>query len=93
MANIIDNGGTVSAVADQFATAMSNILEIPSQSINVFDKRIQKALANNGKPGVMTQTEFEVMLRNEPEWAKTKNAREEAAGYATSILQSFGLMA
>jgi hypothetical protein len=93
MANIIDNGGTVSAAGDQFATAMSNILEIPSQSINVFDKRIQKALANNGKPGVMSLTDFEVMLRNEPEWAKTKNAREEASGYAMSILQSFGLMA
>jgi len=93
ISNIIDNGGTVSSVADQFASAMSNILEIPSQSINVFDKRIQKALSNDGKPGVMTLTDFEIMLRNEPEWAKTKNAREEAAGYAASILQSFGLMA
>jgi len=93
LSQIIDNGGTVSAVADQFASKMSNILEIPAQSLNVFDKRIQKALTNNGKPGVMTLGDFEVLLRNEPEWAKTKNAKEEASSYATSILQSFGLMA
>lgn len=93
LSQIIDNGGTVSAVADQFASKMANILEIPAQSLNVFDKRIQKALTNNGKPGVMTLGDFEVLLRNEPEWAKTKNAKEEAASYANSILQSFGLMA
>ena len=93
MSSIIDGGGTVSGIADQFASIMSRTLEIPANSINVFDKRIQKALANNGKPGVMTTTDFEVLLRNEPEWAKTKNAKEEAASYATSILQSFGLMA
>jgi len=93
LSQIIDNGGTVSAVADQFASKMSNILEIPAQSLNVFDKRIQKALTNNGKPGVMTLGDFEVLLRNEPEWARTKNAKEEASSYATSILQSFGLMA
>jgi hypothetical protein len=93
MSSIIDGGGTVSGIADQFASIMSRTLEIPANSINVFDKRIQKALANNGKQGVMTTTDFEVLLRNEPEWAKTKNAKEEAASYATSILQSFGLMA
>lgn len=93
LSQIIDNGGTVSAVADQFASKMSSVLEIPAQSLNVFDKRIQKALTNNGKPGVMTLGDFEVLLRNEPEWAKTKNAKEEASSYATSILQSFGLMA
>ena len=93
MSSIIDGGGTVSGIADQFASIMSRTLEIPANSINVFDKRIQKALANNGKQGVMTTTDFEVLLRNEPEWAKTKNAKEEAASYATSILQSFGSMA
>jgi len=93
MSSIIDGGGTVSGIADQFASIMSRTLEIPANSINVFDKRIQKALANNGKQGVMNTTDFEVLLRNEPEWPKTKNAKEEAASYATSILQSFGLMA
>lgn len=93
LSGIIDGGGTVSGIADQFASVMSRTLEIPANSITVFDKRIQKALANAGKQGVMSTTDFEVLLRNEPEWAKTKNAKEEAASYATSILQSFGVMA
>jgi hypothetical protein len=45
----------------------------------------------------MSFDDFENMVRNDPKtsskWANTKAAKEEAAGYATSILQSFGLMA
>lgn len=93
LSGIIDGGGTVSGISDQFASVMARTLEIPANSITVFDKRIQKALANTGKQGVMSTTDFEVLLRNEPEWARTKNAKEEAASYATSILQSFGVMA
>ena len=97
LSQIIDNGGTVSAVADQFASIMSDTLELPRQSIGVFDKSIQKALTNEGKQGVMTYGNFELLLRNSPEtssvWANTKKAKEEAASYANSILQSFGLMA
>ena len=40
----------------------------------------------------MSTTEFEVLLRNKPEWGKTKNARNEAAGYANDILKMFGLV-
>jgi hypothetical protein len=76
---------------------MSDTLELPRQSIGVFDKSIQKALTNEGKQGVMTYGNFELLLRNSPEtssvWANTKKAKEEAASYANSILQSFGLMA
>jgi len=97
MAQIIDNGGTVSAVSDQFAARLGKLLELPSQSISVFDKTIQKALSNNGKPGVMSFEDFENLVRNDPstssKWANTTAAKEEAAGYANSILQSFGLMA
>lgn len=97
VAQIIDGGGTVSAISDQFASRMANLLELPSQSITVFDKTIQKALSNNGKSGVMSFEDFENLIRNDPgtrsKWANTKAAKEEAAGYANSILQSFGLMA
>lgn len=88
----IDNGISIKNLANQFAGVKSQILELPSESIDVFDKDIQMALRNNGKPGVMSTTDFEILLRNKPEWGKTKNARNEAAGYANDILKMFGVV-
>lgn len=92
LADSIDNGLNIKSLADQFAYQKSQILETPSESLDVFDKDIQAALRNNGKSGVMSQTDFEVMLRNKPEWGKTKNARQEASGYVNDILKMFGLV-
>jgi hypothetical protein len=88
----IDNGVSIKNLANQFANVKSQLLEVPLESVDVFDKDIQTALRNNGKPGVMSTTEFDVLLRNKPEWGKTKNARDEAAGYANDILRMFGLV-
>ena len=97
MSGIIDGGGTVSSISEQFAGRMGKLLETPSNSFTVFDPLIQKALTNSGKQGIMSFDDFENMVRNDPKtsskWANTKAAKEEAASYATSILQSFGLMA
>lgn len=92
LSDSIDNGLNVKSLADQFAYQKSQILEIPSESIDIFDKDIQAALRNNGKPGVMNQTDFEIMLKAKPEWGKTKNAREQAATYVNEILRMFGLV-
>jgi hypothetical protein len=88
----IDNGISIKNLATQFANTKSQVLEVPSESLDAFDKDIQIALRNNGKPGVMSTTEFEKLLRNKPEWGKTKNARDEAAGYANDILRMFGVV-
>jgi len=88
----IDNGVSIKNLANQFANVKSQLLEVPLESVDVFDKDIQTALRNNGKPGVMSTTEFDVLLRNKPEWGKTKNARDEAAKYANDILKMFGVV-
>jgi hypothetical protein len=54
---------------------------------SVFDKDIQDGLTGN-----LSMTDFNKRLRKNPVWANTKNAKEEAANYATDILKSFGLM-
>jgi hypothetical protein len=86
----IDNGVSIKNLANQFANVKSQLLEVPLESVDVFDKDVQTALRNNGKTGVMSTTEFDVLLRNKPEWGKTKNARDEAAMYANDILRMFG---
>ena len=74
-------------------STMGQVLELDPNGIDVMDPTIQKALKNNGNKGIMNLNDFEIMLRNDPRWAKTKNAKEEASRYAYEILNSFGLMA
>jgi stress response protein SCP2 len=92
LAPLIDNGVKISDIGKQFASYKGKILELPDESVNIFDEDIQQALRNDGKTGVMSLTDYQIKLRNDPRWSKTQNAREEAAGYAQSILKSFGLM-
>lgn len=88
----IDSGLKVADIANQYAAYKSKILELPSESIDVFDNDIQAALRNGGKAGTMSYTDFEIAMRRDPRWSKTQNAREEASSYANSILKSFGLV-
>jgi hypothetical protein len=92
LAPLIDNGVKISDIAKQFATYKGKILEMPDEAVDIFDEDIQSALRNDGKTGVMSLTDYQIKLRNDPRWSKTQNAREEAAGYAQSILKSFGLI-
>jgi hypothetical protein len=80
-------------LGQSYGSLKSQILELGDAQYSVFDPDIQAALSNNGKPGLMTETEFRQILKKKPEWGKTRNAREEAANYANDILRSFGLMA
>jgi len=92
LASSIDQGLTVKDVADQYAYYNQKILEKPGVT-DVFDPYIQKALHNDGKSGLMSTNDYVTYLKNQPEWAKTQNAREEAASYANTILKQFGLIA
>lgn len=92
LASALDSGLTVKDVADQYSYYNQKILEKPGIT-DVFDPYIQTALHNGGKGGLMTTDEYVRYLKSQPEWAKTQNAREEAASYATTILKQFGLMA
>lgn len=88
----IDAGVSVRDISKQYAAQKAKVLELNEDAIDMFDSDIQEAVRNNGKPGVMSMTDYQVKLRNDPRWSKTQNAREEAASYASSILKSFGLM-
>jgi hypothetical protein len=80
-------------LSTNFIFNMAKTLELNSDSIDALDPTIQTALKNNGNKGTMNLTDFDRMLRNDPRWAKTKNAREEASSYALEVLKDFGLMA
>ena len=99
LSGLIDQGVRISSIAGIYTNEMQKILELPSSSINwASDQYISKALQNKGmdgtsqgKEGALNLNDFAIMLRNDPRWSKTQNAREEASSYANSILRSFGL--
>lgn len=91
--DLISSDVSVREIAGNFAYQKAQTLELNMDAIDVFDKDIQDALINDNKGGVMSLTDFNRKLRNDPRWAQTKNAREEASNYAYDILKSFGLMA
>jgi hypothetical protein len=93
LGKLIDSGVKVSSLADQYAYYMGQTLELPDNSIDITkDNYIQQALKNGGQEGSMNLNDFQLSLRKDPRWAKTKNAREEASSYVNSILSSFGLV-
>lgn len=88
IADKITNDVSVKELAGNYIYQKAQTLELNMDNIDVFDKDIQDGLTGN-----LSMTEFNKRLRQNPAWGNTKNAKEEAANYATDILKSFGLMA
>ena len=88
IADKITNDVSVKELAGNYIYQKAQTLELNMDAIDVFDKDIQDGLTGN-----LSMTDFNKRLRQNPAWATTKNAKEEAANYATDILKSFGLMA
>jgi predicted phage tail protein len=93
LADVLSEDVDLDDLSANYKSAMRQILEIPDSQIDVLNPTIQMALKNNGNKGAMNLTEFERVLKKDPRWGNTSNARETAAGYANSILRNFGLIA
>jgi hypothetical protein len=91
----IDAGQTVADLANPYLTSMSQILELPGGSINLFDPTIKKALnykdPNTGEGTAKPLWQFENELRNDPRWKKTQNAQDSLMQVAHQVLSDFGL--
>lgn len=93
LSDVISEDVSLAELSSNYKYNMAQVLELSPDAIDVMDPTIQTALKNNGNKGAMNLTDFDRMLRNDPRWGKTKNAREEASKYAYDILKDFGLMA
>lgn len=88
-ADEIDAGMTIRDIADPYVQTMANVLEIPGTDVGLNDKYVKQALnarSADGKPALMSLTEFEKNLKNDARWGRTKQAKDET--YA--ILQQVG---
>jgi hypothetical protein len=90
----LEAGQTVADIANPYLQSMSEILELPPGSVNLFDTTIKKAL-NYTNPGTLQKEakplwQFENELRADPRWKKTKNAQDSLFQVGHQVLADFG---
>lgn len=93
IANAIKSGQTVRQIADPYIQSMGSILEIDPQSLSTYTPEIRKALAGSQDQNQQAMTpmwRFEQMLRQDPRWDHTDNARNAAFQVVHQIGQDWG---
>ena len=84
---LIDQGQDLTDIINPYRSTISDVLEIPYNSIDVTDKNIQNALAGN-----ISLAELRKQLRKDDRWQYTDTARSEVASVTRQVLQDFGFM-
>jgi hypothetical protein len=84
---LIDEGQDLTDIISPYRATISDVLELPYNSIDVTDKNIQNALAGN-----VSLTELRRQLRKDDRWQYTDTARGEVANVTKQVLQDFGFM-
>jgi len=90
----IDAGVTVKDLAKPYQSVMAQTFELPEGDIKLEDPTIKQALngANkDGKPIGLTLSQFQDVLRSDPRWRSTNNARNMALDAASKVLKDMGL--
>lgn len=94
LADKIKSGIDLRTLADPYIQSMSNVLEIPSTSIDLFDPKIRSAMAYtlpDGSVGTKSLYDFENELRKDDRWQYTNQARKEVSDTTLRVLRDFGL--
>jgi len=84
---LIDQGQDLTDIISPYRATISDVLEIPYNSIDVTDKNIQNALASN-----ISLADLRKQLRKDDRWQYTDTARSEVANVTRQVLQDFGFM-
>jgi hypothetical protein len=85
----IDAGLSVKEIGSQYMARKAQLLEIPLESLNVFDLDVNKVLSGQS---LMAMSDYDTIIRQNPLYKFTMQAREKASEFATNILKDFGLM-
>jgi hypothetical protein len=96
-ADKIDKGFSVSDIVAPYTNAMSRLLEINPNAIDPStDPYIKKAagltVGTDGTSQPMPVWQFENLLRQDPKWLKTNNARDSVMSTGMEFLKSYGLV-
>jgi hypothetical protein len=91
----IKQGHSVADIAGTYRDQMAQLLELDPNSVDVFDPTIRKALQYQPDPSkpstLMPLWQFEQMVRKDPRWLNTSNAKQSAMDTGIQILKDWGL--
>ena len=94
LSNLLDQGMTLESIASAYKTTASRLLEINPNAIDMSTGAFEQAVTfgEEGKKRIMTNSEWEKLLRTDPQygWEKTNNAKDEARSLSANIAQAFG---
>lgn len=93
----LDAGQTVQSLAAPYINTLANLLEIPTGQVDLsstsgYGKMVHDAMIGsdpaNQKP--MALYDFEKLVKSQPGWGSTNNARDTIMGGVGSLLKSLG---
>lgn len=87
-----DAGLTLQQIAAPAVNSIANILEKDPNSISMNDTLVQKYLQGKDGKSAMPLYEYESMLRQDPSWQYTTNAKEKFADITMQLGQRFGMV-
>lgn len=94
-----DRGLSTADIAEPYLQSYAQLLELPDDSVTVFDPLVQQALQGvrgtakpDDPPQLQTLYDFERTLRKDSRWQHTNNARQSTMNATLGILQDWGLM-
>jgi len=94
LSNLLDQGMTLESIASAYKTTAARLLELNPNAIDMSTGAFEQAVTfgEEGKKRLMTNSEWEKLLRTDPQygWEKTNNAKDEARALSASIAQAFG---
>lgn len=83
----LDQGLDLANVYAPYRSAMSAVLELTPDSIKLDDPTLQQVYAGDKE---MSLFDFKRLLRKDPRWQYTDNARQDVSSAALQILRDFG---
>jgi hypothetical protein len=85
---------TMKSIAANYRTSAARLLELDENAIDMSTGAFEQAVSfgEEGKKRLMTNSEWEKLLRTDPQygWEKTNNAKDEARSLSANIAQAFG---
>jgi len=85
--NLLRQGLDLEDVYDPYRKIMASVLELEPDSINLTDPTLTSAF---GADRELPLYEFKRLLRKDPRWQYTNNAREDVSTAALQVLRDFG---
>jgi hypothetical protein len=87
VANLLDQGLDLANIYAPYKNLMAAVLEVAPDSINLNDGTLRSAI---GPEKEMSLYDFQRVLRKDPRWQYTDNARAEASDSVLKVLKDFG---